>query len=105
MKRIFTLILSLLCLFTVGGCGKSEKTNGDAYFTGKVIEILEDRCLVEVTDIGNQNFTVGEKIFVGTNFKGCPKIALDERIKVQFDGCMALSYPPLVFRVYKIEKV
>ena len=105
MKRILTLFLSLLGVFSVCGCDNGQKPTEQAYFTGKVIEILDERVLLEVTDKGNQNFALGEQVFVSTNLENCPKISLDDLLKIEFDGCMALSYPPLVFRVYKITKV
>lgn len=82
-----------------------ENFNADAYFTGRVVEILDERCLLEVTDTGNQNFALGEKIYASTNIENCPEIKIGDVLKIEFDGCMALSLPPLVFRVYAITKV
>ena len=110
MKRIFkrfiALLLTILCLFSFGGCGNLSKNNSNSsYFSGRVVEILDDRCLIEVTDAGNQNFAINEQVFVSTNIENCPKISVGDNIKIEFDGCMALSYPPLLFRVYAIEKI
>ena len=104
--RFISLLLTILCLFSCGGCGKvNENNNDNAYFSGKVVEILEDRILLEVTDKGNQNFSIGEKVFVSTNIENCPKISVGDTLKIEFDGCMALSYPPLLFKIYAITKV
>ena len=106
MKRIFSLLLTILCLFSCVSCQKpQDNSTANAYFTGKVVEILDDRCLLEVTNSGNQNFALNERVFVSTNFENCPKISVGDDIKIEFDGCMALSYPPLLFRVYAIEKI
>ena len=105
MKRIFVYLLTVLSLVLGVGCVKTQGQHNDsAYFTGKVIEILDDRILLEVTDKGNQNFALGEKVYASTNVKNCPKIEKNDYLKIEFDGCMALSLPPLVFRVYAITK-
>ena len=106
MKRILIYLLTILSLVLGGGCVKPHgQQKAEAYFTGKVVEILEDRILLEVTDKGNQNFALGEQVYASTSVANCPEIAKNDILKIEFDGCMALSLPPLVFRVYAISKV
>ena len=106
MKRIFVYLLTILSLVLGVGCVKPQgQHNERAYFTGKVIEILDDRILLEVTDKGNQNFAIGEQVYASTSLKNCPEIAKNDILKIEFDGCMALSLPPLVFRVHAITKI
>ncbi len=112
MKRTFILILALVCVLSLASCvkGKDEdkKENAesitDPYFTGKVLEIYETRCLVEVTDTGNGNFTVGDTIIVNTSIENCPKYDIGDSLTVVFDGKVALSYPAQVLSVHRIIK-
>ena len=126
MKRFLALLLAILCVLTLAACARSaeedttessntnEETTDkiDHYdqntpcFSGKVLEIYEDRrCLVEVTDGGNQQVPIGEKYVVNTSVDGCPEYAVGDTIKVIFDGKVALSYPGQILSVYKIEKI
>ena len=45
-----------------GTSRRSGEDNMNPYFTGKVIEVYDDGCLLEVTDVGNGNFWVGNKV-------------------------------------------
>ena len=74
------------------------------YFTGKVLEIYENSCLVEVTDTGNGNFYLGERIIVNTNIEGAPKYTVGDHLRISFDGKVALSYPGQVLNVYSVVK-
>ena len=114
MKRAFILILALLCALSLVACSK-DKGDGvendvgdepltDYYFTGRVLEIYETRCLLEVTDTGNGNFTVGDTIIVNTSIENCPKYDIGDSLTVVFDGKVALSYPAQVLAVYRIIK-
>ena len=115
MKRAFILILALLCALSLIACSKDrggkgdtngagDEALGDYYFSGKVIEIYETRCLLEVTDTGNGNFTVGDSIVVNTSIENCPKYDIGDTLTVVFDGKVALSYPAQVLSVYRIIK-
>lgn len=116
MKRIFILILALLCALSLIACSKDSGEMGDTnnggedeaqtdyYFSGKVLEIYETRCLLEVTDTGNGNFTVGDKIIVNTSIENCPTYDIGDTLTVVFDGKVALSYPAQVLAVYRIIK-
>ena len=76
----------------------------DCIASAKVIEIEERGCLMEVTNTGNGNFYVGEKIIVNTNIKGCPKFAVGDHLRISFDGKVALSLPGQVLNVYSVVK-
>ena len=106
MKRIALICLTLVCMLALGSCKKDEVEIDDTnpYFTGKVIEIEERGCLLEVTNIGNGNFYVGERVIVNTNIKDCPKYAVGDHLRISFDGKVALSLPGQVLNVYSVVK-
>ena len=74
-------VLMLNAVLTVeAGKPNSHKGKGWEEFTGKVIEIQENRCLVEVTDTGNGNFTIDDKVVVNTDIKDCPQFDIGDII-------------------------
>ena len=109
MKQLISVLLIAVCLFSVCACKKQPTTPAELdtenpYFTGKVLEMEERGCLMEVTHTGNGNFYVGEKIIVNTNIKGCPKFAVGDHLRISFDGKVALSLPGQVLNVYSVVK-
>jgi hypothetical protein len=109
MKKVLLVGLVLTCLLAVCACKKQPTTPAELdtenpYFTGKVLEMEERGCLMEVTHTGNGNFYVGEKIIVNTNIKGCPKFAVGDHLRISFDGKVALSLPGQVLNVYSVVK-
>ena len=107
MKKLLATTFIIMCLLTLIACNSNEEGQDilNPYFTGKVIEIQENRCLVEVTDTGNGNFTIDDKVVVNTDIKDCPQFDIGDYLTISFDGKVALSYPPQVLRVFKISKV
>ena len=126
MKQFFALFLAILCVITLAACGsnaggettETSITNDqttdkpDHYdqntpcFSGKVLEVYNDsRCLMEVTDGGNQQIPIGEKYVVNTSVDGCPDYEVGDTLKVIFDGKVALSYPGQILSVYEIQKI
>ena len=75
------------------------------YFIGKVIEVYEKSCLVEVTDTGNGHFWIGEQVKVHTNIPSCPEYAVGDFLRISFDGKVASSIPPQVTNVFLVSKV
>ena len=75
------------------------------YFTGKVIEIYEKGCLLEVNDIGNGNFAVGDKVQVNTDILSCPEYTVGDFLRISFDGKVAQSYPPQITKVFMVSKI
>ncbi len=109
MKKVLLVGLVLTCLLAVCACKKQPTTpeeldTENPYFTGKVIDIEERGCLMEVTHTGNGNFYVGEKIIVNTNIEGCPKYKIGDHLRISFDGKVALSLPGQVLNVFSVVK-
>ena len=106
MKKLLLICTVLACLAMLVACNQSptELDTENPYFTGKVIEIEERGCLMEVTHTGNGNFYVGERIIVNTKIKDCPKYAVGDHLRISFDGKVALSLPGQVLNVYSVVK-
>ena len=106
MKKILLICAVLACFAALVACNQepTELDTENPYFTGKVIEIEERGCLMEVTHTGNGNFYVGERIIVNTNVKGCPQYAVGDHLRISFDGKVALSLPGQVLNVYSVVK-
>ena len=111
--RVNLAILWIIsCLFTLVACnsadnGASRKVGEDnmnPYFTGKVTEIYDEGCLLEVTDVGNGNFWVGSKVKVNTDIKDCPDYEVGDLLKITFDGKVTRSLPPQVTCVFSVDK-
>ena len=109
MKKIVLLLCVFLCICTLCACQGSEKApefdKSNPYFAGKVIEKNEIGCLMEVTDMGNTGFAVGEKLVVSTDISGCPEYDVGDQLKISFDGKVALSYPGQILNVFVVSKV
>lgn len=107
MKKILLTCLAAACILAICACQKKPQEPLDTenpYFTGKVIEILDKGCLMEVTHSGNGTFPIGEKIIVNTNIENCPKFGVGDHLRISFDGKVALSYPGQVLNVYSVVK-
>ena len=106
MKRFIFAILILTCIGALVACNSNDdgKETQNPYFTGKVIEVYEKGCLLEVTDIGNGHFAVGNKVMVNTNVSNCPEYSVGDLITISFDGKVAESYPPQITKVFTVIK-
>lgn len=106
VKRILTLIISLIMVFSLVACNSNDEGSDilNPYFTGKVVEIYDKSCLVEVTDIGNGHLAEGDKVVVSTNITNCPVYSVGDYLTISFDGKVAESYPPQILKVFMISK-
>ena len=110
MKKTAALFLCLVCLLSLFAC-RADLDAGDEgqdilnpYFTGRVIEAYENGCLLEVTDAGNTQLTVGERAHVNTDVLNCPAYGAGDYLTVSFDGVVAESYPLQILNVYIVSK-
>ena len=107
MKKLISILLISVCLVAICACQKKPQEPLDTenpYFTGKVIEILDKGCLMEVTHSGSGTFPIGEKIIVNTNLQNAPKFGVGDHMRISFAGKVALSYPGQVLGVYSVTK-
>ena len=103
----------LVCTVALVACNNNGDDKGkdsdndivnQVYFCGKVIEVYDKSCLVEVIRIGNQHLIIGDKVVVHTDIEGCPQYAVGDCLKIVFDGKVTKSNPPQIVNVYGIYK-
>lgn len=90
MKKLIALVLALVFILGLVGCGQKEDlqqgdNNMQYFFTAKVIEAHEEYLLLEVFDTGNTNLSEGTEVEVSTEVvaaKGCPEFMVDECARV-----------------------
>lgn len=102
MKRLLALVVAAIFMAALASCSSVQADS--PYFTGKVLEKYENRCLMEVTDIGNGNFFVGETLIVNTDIAGADPYEAGDLLTITFDGKVALSYPAQVLNVFEVRK-
>ncbi len=110
MKKVLAFILTIICLVMLVACDtntdQSQNNAQPAYLSGKVIEIYESGCLLEVTDEGNYGkLAVGTTVEISTNVENCPEFVVGDYLTVEFDGTVAESYPPQILHVLVINKI
>ena len=111
MKKATTLLLVLFCITVMlTACqaespDPSDKPVDQHYFSGRVIEAYGASCLVEVTDMGNQHFKLGDRLVIHTNIENCPAYSEGDSLKIVFDGMVAESYPPQILKVFEITVI
>lgn len=85
MKKLIILIMTLICVLGLEGCGRFQREGVQYFFSANVIEVHEEYLLLEVSDAGNSN-TSEETIFeVSTDVvtaAGCPEFVVDEYARV-----------------------
>ena len=108
MKKAAILLLTLACIFTLVACqsgGQTENNAKPAYIVGRVVEVYEKGCLIEITDEGNYGkLAIGTPVSVRTDIDSCPVYAVGDHLRITFDGTVAESYPPQILHVSRIDK-
>lgn len=104
MKRFLAVLLISACILMIVACNSNsgEWEDSNPYFKGKVVEVYDKGCLVEVTDVGNGHFWVGNIVQVHTDIPNCPEYTVGDVLLISFDGKVAESYPPQVTTVLAV---
>lgn len=113
MKKSLALILALIFILSITGCGSDKGGSADnkaAFFIAKVIEINDSYMLVEVTDKGNCGISDGGRVSVSTDkisglLENDPSFVKDNYIRVEFDGTVMETYPEQLGEIFKIDVV
>lgn len=104
MKQLLIAILMMMLLLSACQPPISTTPNNDYCFTGKVVEIYESSCLMEVTDSGGAYLQIGQQVIVATNISDCPRFTTGDSLTVYFDGKIAYSLPPQILGVRCIKR-
>ncbi len=107
MKKIIVVLLTIICLITIGACG-AKYNESQFYLIGKVVELKEETMLIEVIDKGNCGVGEGDPIYVSTE-----KIAgvlandltavTDNYLRIEFDGSIMETSPMRLGEIFKID--
>ena len=126
MKRLMAFILISITLLSFSGCvslddmingnkesetkdhahilNESSQLNTEHNFTGRILEKLEgESYLMEVTDVGNGNFAVGNEVVVNSGMLS--NFQIGDMLNIQFDGKVTMSIPPQVVNVLEVTLI
>lgn len=100
MKRIFTLLLAMICILSLLGCNKNK-----IYFDSTVTEKSGDLYTVLVTDMGTSGISISSQVHILE--KQLPADSNDfevgDSIRIFFDGMPQECSPLRLNEVYKAE--
>ena len=93
MRKLIVLVLALLCMSGLTGCGQTEELKQGDYkmqyfFAAKVAEVHEEYLLLEVFDTGNTRLSEDAVVEVSTDViweYDCPEFAADEFARVYME--------------------
>ena len=72
------------------------------YFEAKVVEVLEETVLVEITEAGSSYLTPGTPAYLRVQDR---EFAAGDQIRVVFDGMVQESYPVQIPHIYEMTVV
>ena len=97
MKKLFCLVLVLLCLSVFVSCKQDNDEELDfspAYFTAEVLEVYEESILVKIIDKGNSSF-FDEQVYV-RDVNAEVNYTVGDHVKVRYGGVFPQYDPPQV---------
>lgn len=107
MKRLGALLLALVCMMTLFGCGNEKR---QMYFSASVLEINDGFVKVKCTDAFDSGIPVNAEFSVSTDTVaagGAPKMAVGDPIRVVFNGEIMESEPiqlGIVYAIYLLDE-
>lgn len=116
MKKMLSFVMVLACILTWIGCSRepnedlSDVNGRQAYFNATVLELSNGSVKVECTEPFDSGILIGEKLSVSTDVvaaSGAPELAIDDDIRVVFDGDVMESDPlqiGTVFAIYLLDE-
>lgn len=116
MKKMLSFVMALACILTLIGCSRepnedlSDANGRQAYFNATVLELSNGSVKVECTEPFDSGILIGEELSVSTDVvaaSGAPELAIDDDIRVVFDGDVMESDPlqiGTVFAIYLLDE-
>lgn len=103
MKKLFCTLTALLILLSLTACG--GKTESAVTFRAAVLEIHDGYYLVEPVE-GSAELKSADRITVPIkNADPSPEPEVGDILEIEYDGCIAESYPAQISNVYGIRVV
>ena len=116
MKKMLSFVMVLACILTWIACSRepnedlSDVNGRQAYFNATVLELSNGSVKVECTEPFDSGILIGEELSVSTDVvaaSGAPELAIDDDIRVVFDGDVMESDPlqiGTVFAIYLLDE-
>lgn len=107
MKRLGVLLLALVCMMTLFGCGNEKR---QLYFNANILELGDGFVKVKCTDAFDSGISVNAELSVSTDTVaagGAPKMAVGDPIRVIFNGEIMESEPiqrGIVYAIYLLDE-
>lgn len=105
MKKILAIILALVMMLAVVGCGNKddiEKTNSDQYFDAEILEIGEDTILVK--PFGGEEMP-SDAVTVSTSMYGddeLPELEVGMQVRIMLGG---QAKERTVLAIYPLDQI
>lgn len=102
MKKSLAIILSILCILSLMGCGKKVETEpetpgqGQNYFNAVVLEVNNDMILVKCTECENGAISVENEVSIHmdtVSSEEVPILNVGDTIRVVYAGEVMETYP------------
>ena len=111
MKKIIAIVLCLVLVLLIVGCGNKMDLDGKPTITGIVIDWWGTSVTIEVTESSIDTIKEGSMIFFEQddmdNFRDWIDLSIDDQVQIIFDGEAILTggSPISLEKVYKVSKL
>lgn len=109
MKKIFAVVLSLICVLQLVGCGRTMNSviNNEPNFTGVVTEITSDNITVTVNE-DDPVYAEHKSVVVSLDVElkdGLSSYSVGDEVSVYYDGNIPDADPATADTVYAITLI
>lgn len=111
MKKNIAIVLCLVLVLLIVGCGNKMNLDGKPTITGIVIDWWGTSVTIEVTESSIDTIQEGSMIFFEQddmdNFRDWIDLSIDDQVQIIFDGESILTggSPISLEKVYKVSKL
>ena len=114
MKKLMALVLVLVCVLGLAGCGLKNDSRNEVMedFIGIITSVSENNTnyIVKVTDSGSSKLVIGDVVLVQTDVEAGYQYAVNDCIKVGFNGVVEENTTistanKTIPRTFDIEKI
>ena len=114
MKKLMALVLVLVCVLGIAGCGLKNDSRNEVMedFVGIITSVSENNTnyIVKVTDSGSSKLVIGDVVLVQTDVEAGYQYVVNDCIKVGFNGVVEENTTistanKTIPRTFDIEKI